>query len=263
VERSSGTGGYVLDGQRVARLKEQPEPNRYADSLTEDGRYRLLVEAVRDYAICMLDPMGILTSWNRGAARFKGYDASEIIGRHFSVFYTEEDKRTNLPQRALETAAREGICEHQGWRVRKDGTRFWAHVVIEPIRSDSGELVGFAKITRDLTEQKKAADALRRSEEQFRLLVQGVTDYAIYMLDPEGRITNWNAGAERLKGYKPRGNCRPKFCCLLSQGRSRTGYPKSQSADRRTGRPIRERGMAITKGWYAVLGERRHRSHSR
>ena len=151
----------------------------------------------------MLDPNGIVTSWNRGAIRFKGYQPDEIIGQHFSTFYTEEDKRSGLPQRALKIAAQEGMFENEGWRVRKDGTRFWAHVVIDPIRSQAGELVGFAKITRDLTERKRAAEALRRSEEQFRLLVQSVTDYAIYMLDPEGQITNWNSGAERLKGYGP------------------------------------------------------------
>lgn len=188
-------------------MREQSQPDRYADSLTEDGRYLLLVEAIHDYSIYLLDPNGIVTTWNRGAARIKGYEADEIIGQHFSVFYTEEDKAANWPQRALETAAREGAFERQTWRVRKDGTRFWAHVTIDPIRSESGELVGFAKITRDLTEQREAADSLRHSEEQFRLLIQGVTDYAIYMLDPEGRITNWNAGAERLKGDTAEQKC--------------------------------------------------------
>jgi PAS domain S-box-containing protein len=176
--------------------------NRDEASLTEDSRYRRLVESIRDYAIFMLDPQGIVTSWNQGAVRFKGYEAAEIIGQHFSIFYTEEDKKSGLPHGALEIAEREGIFENEAWRVRKDGTRFWAHVVIDPIRSDAGELVGFAKITRDLTERKNAAEALRRSEEQLSILIQGVTDYAIYMLDPEGRVTNWNAGAERLKGYK-------------------------------------------------------------
>ena len=151
----------------------------------------------------MLDPTGIVTSWNPGAQRFKGYAPAEIIGQHFSRFYSEEDRKAGLPARALETAAREGKFESEGWRVRKDGTRFWAYVVIDPIRGPSGEIVGFAKITRDLTERKEAEQALRQSEEQFRLLVQGVTDYAIYMLDKEGRVTNWNVGAQRIKGYLP------------------------------------------------------------
>ena len=168
-----------------------------------DARFRLLVEAVTDYAIYMLDPAGMVASWNPGAERFKGYRAEEILGQHFSRFYTEEDRRTGLPQRALETAAREDRFENEGWRVRKDGTRFWAHVVIDPVRDPDGQLIGFAKITRDLTEQKRARDALRQSEERFRLLVQGVADYAIYMLDPTGHVTNWNSGAHRIKGYLP------------------------------------------------------------
>jgi len=172
-------------------------------SLSEDMRYRLLIQSVTDYAIYMLDPDGTVTSWNPGAQRFKGYEASEIIGQHFSRFYTEEDRAVGLPERALRTAAEEGRFENEGWRVRQDGTRFWTHVVIDPVRTPSGKLIGFAKITRDLTERKRADDLLKRSEEQFRLLVQGVTDYAIFMLDPEGNVASWNAGAERIKGYAP------------------------------------------------------------
>jgi PAS domain S-box-containing protein len=172
-------------------------------ALEEAARYRILVEAVTDYAIYMLDPTGVVTSWNAGAQRFKGYTADEIIGEHFSRFYTEEDRARGLPATVLGIAAREGKFEAEGWRVRKDGSRFWAHVVVDPIRNSRGELTGFAKVTRDLTERKETMAALRRSEEQFRLLVQGVTDYAIYMLSPEGIITNWNAGAQRIKGYLP------------------------------------------------------------
>ncbi len=175
--------------------------DRHIASLTDEGRYRLLVEAVTDYAIYMLDASGIVTTWNPGAQRFKGYAANEIIGQHFSRFYTEEDRKTGLPSRALETAEREGKFEAEGWRVRKDGSRFWAYVVIDPIRDRAGQIIGFAKITRDLTERKAAEQVLHRSEEQFRLLVQGVSDYAIYLLDLEGNITSWNLGAQRIKGY--------------------------------------------------------------
>ena len=175
--------------------------DRNIASLTDEGRYRLLVEAVTDYAIYMLDASGIVTTWNPGAQRFKGYAANEIIGQHFSRFYTEDDRKTGLPSRALETAEREGKFEAEGWRVRKDGSRFWAYVVIDPIRDRSGQIIGFAKITRDLTERKAAEQVLHRSEEQFRLLVQGVSDYAIYLLDLEGNITSWNLGAQRIKGY--------------------------------------------------------------
>lgn len=123
--------------------------------MTDEGRYRLLIEAVTDYAIYMLDHTGIVTSWNPGAQRFTGYTAAEIIGQHFSRFYTEEDRKTGLPARALETAARDGKFETEGWRVRKDGSRLWAHVVIDAIRRD-GKIVGFAKITRDITERREA-----------------------------------------------------------------------------------------------------------
>jgi len=165
------------------------------------SRFELLVQSVTDYAIYMLDPDGVVASWNAGARRFKGYEPDEIIGKHFSRFYTDEERARGIPKLALETAAREGRFEAEGWRVRKDGSHFWANVVIDPIRSPDGTLVGFAKVTRDLTERRAADEELRRSEERFRLLVQSVTDYAIYMLDPQGRVSSWNAGAERFKGY--------------------------------------------------------------
>ena len=145
--------------------------DRYLASLTEDGRYRLLIEAVTDYAIYLLDPSGIVTTWNPGAQRFKGYTAGEIIGQHFSRFYTEQDQNAGLPNRALEIAKRDGKFEAEGWRVRKDGSKFWAYVVIDPIRDPSGEIIGYAKITRDLTERKEAEDKLEKARE-FSLQAQ-------------------------------------------------------------------------------------------
>ena len=165
------------------------------------NRFELLVQSVTDYAIYMLDPSGAIVSWNAGARRFKRYEADEIIGQHFSAFYTAEDRAAGVPARALATAEREGRFEAEGWRVRKDGTHFWANVVIDPIRNPTGTIIGFAKVTRDLTERRTTEAALKESEERFRLLVQSVTDYAIYMLDPVGTITSWNAGAQRFKGY--------------------------------------------------------------
>lgn len=165
-------------------------------------RYRLLIESITDYAIYMLDADGRVTSWNPGAERFKGYRAEEIIGEHFSRFYSAEDQAVGLPARALDAARREGRFEAEGWRVRKDGSRFWASVVIDPIKID-GRLIGFAKITRDLTERLDAQRALEQSQEQFRLLIEGVTDYAIYMLDTAGNVASWNTGAQRIKGYRP------------------------------------------------------------
>ena len=177
------------------------ELERSRDVAAGDERYRRLIEGITDYAIYMLDPAGRVTSWNPGAERFKGYSEAEILGEHFSRFYTDEDKAIDLPATALRTARDEGRFEREGWRVRKDRSRFWAHVVIDPLRDPDGKLIGYAKITRDLTERRDAEARLRESEEQLRLLVQGVTDYALYMLDREGRVSSWNAGAERIKGY--------------------------------------------------------------
>ena len=180
-------------------MQEQASPT----STIEDGRYRLLVYAITDYAIYMLDIDGHVVSWNPGATRFKGYSVAEILGRHLSTFYTDEDREAGLPWIALATAAREGRFEGEGWRVRKDGTRIWVNAVMDAIRTPDGELVGFAKITRDLTDKKRAEEDLRHSQEQFRLLVEGVTDYAIFMIDLDGFVTTWNARAERIKGYAP------------------------------------------------------------
>jgi len=170
--------------------------------ITEDP-FKLLVQSIVDYAIYMLDPTGVVTSWNAGAERIKGFQTDEIVGRHFSAFYTKEDQDSGKPQQVLDTARREGRFEGEGWRVRKDGSRFWASVVIDRINDEDGNLMGFAKITRDMTDKRQAQEALLEAERRFRMLVQGVTDYAIYMLDPDGRVTNWNAGAERIKGYTP------------------------------------------------------------
>src|ERR1700748_1929691 len=201
--------------------------NRFEAAQSSDGRYRILVEAITDYAIFMLDREGHVTSWNPGARRFKGYEADEIIGRHFSTFYTEAEKAQQFP--ALETAEAErtGRFEREGWRVRKDGTQFWAHVVIDAIRSPGGELVGFAKITRDLTERKAAEAKLRESEEQFRLLVEGGTDYAIYMLDVDGHVASWNAGAQRIKGYAPAEIIGRHFSSFYTEADRAAGLPRT------------------------------------
>jgi PAS domain S-box-containing protein len=164
--------------------------------------HRLLVESVQDYAIFALDPQGYILSWNAGAERFKGYTADEIIGKHFSIFYPRDLVAEGFPEFELRTAANTGRFEDEGWRLRKDGSRFWANVVITALRSKTGELLGFGKVTRDLTERREAEEALRISEERFRLLVEGVKDYAIFMLDPEGKVTTWNEGAERINGYR-------------------------------------------------------------
>ncbi|MGF6921204.1 hybrid sensor histidine kinase/response regulator [Paraburkholderia sp. 40] len=163
--------------------------------------YLSLVQAISDYAIFLLDAKGNIVSWNAGAQKLKGYAQSEIVGQHFSRFYTEEAVARGWPTYELEQAALTGRFEDEGWRVRKDGTMFWANVVITAIRNEKGEVTGFAKITRDLTAQREYLEALRQSEERFRLLVDSVKDYAIFMLDPQGFVVSWNSGAARIKGY--------------------------------------------------------------
>jgi PAS domain S-box-containing protein len=167
----------------------------------DEERFRLLIESVRDYAIFILDPSGIVATWNPGAARIKGYEPDEIIGRHFSVFYPEADVLAGKCDMELDIAAREGRFEDEGWRVRKDGSRLWANVVITALRDETGALTGFGKVTRDLTERKAAEERRRVEDQRFALLVSSVKDYALFILDPAGNVATWNTGAERIKGY--------------------------------------------------------------
>ncbi|MBA0035818.1 EAL domain-containing protein [Pantoea sp. BIGb0393] len=166
-----------------------------------DVMYRLLVQSVVDYAIYMLKPDGTVANWNAGAQRAKGYTPDEIVGKNFALFYSEDDRKNGAPQRGLAGATATGRFETEGWRYRKDGSAFWAHVVIDAIRDEYGELLGFAKITRDCTEQQEQQRKQREQEQRFRMLVEGVSDYAIYMLDLDGNVENWNVGAQRAKGY--------------------------------------------------------------
>lgn len=216
-----------------------------------EARHQLLVDAVTDYAIYMLDASGIVTSWNSGAERFKGYTAAEIVGRHFSTFYRSADREAGAPERALAIAASEGKFETEAWRVRKDGTEFFASVVIDAIRDPDGHLIGFAKITRDITESMRARQALLESERRFRILVQGVTDYAIFMLDPEGYVSNWNPGAERIKQYRADE--------IVGQHFSRFYTPE----DLEDGLPGRALNIARTEGKFEAEGWRLRKDGSR
>ena len=207
-------------------------------SLSEQERFQLLVNAVIDYAIYMLDPEGRITTWNPGAERFKGYTGDEIIGDHFSRFFSEEDRQADLPGRALRVAAREGRFEAEGWRIRKDGTRFWAHAILDAIRTPDGKLLGFAKITRDITSKREQERALFDSEQRFRMLVEGVKDYAIYMLDCDGRISNWNSGAQLIKGYSQEEIVGENFSRFYTED------------DRARGEPQRALQTALNEGKY-------------
>src|SRR3954471_3623148 len=169
--------------------------------LLASAEVNAVVGSVRDYAIFLLDREGTILSWNTGAQRIKGYTAEEIIGQKISRFYTPEDLARGRPWALLAEAVREGRVEDEGWRVRKDGTRFWADVVISAIPGPGGGVRGFVKVTRDLTERRKNDEQLRQSEERLRLMIGSVQEYAIFMLDPEGRVATWNTGATALKGY--------------------------------------------------------------
>jgi PAS domain S-box-containing protein len=205
--------------------------------------YQFLVEQTKDYALFVLDPSGRIMTWGAGGQRIKGYAADEIIGRHFSVFYTREAVERGWPAHELKLAATEGRFEDDGWRVRKDGSQFWANVIITALRDESGKLVGYSKITRDLTERRLTDEALRQTEERFRLLVDGVSDYAIYMLDPDGIVSSWNSGAERIKGYTSEEIIGKHFSRFFATQDIEAGKPWEELATaRRTGR-------AEDEGW--------------
>ena len=192
----SSANGAAVDAGPVA-------PGRAAAPGGLDAEaFRRLVEGARDYAIFMLNPDGVVISWNDGAERIKGYRADEIIGRHFSVFYTQEALDAGWPAEELRRARMLGRFEDEGWRVRKDGGLFWANVVITAIRDADGELRGYSKITRDLSERRRNERNLAESEENLRLLIEGVKDHAIFGLDATGRVRDWNAGAERVLGFR-------------------------------------------------------------
>src|SRR3954469_11728618 len=162
---------------------------------------RLLVESVIDYAIFMLDEEGRVATWNLGAEKIKGYTAAEIVGQHFSKFFPAEDVARGKPAEEMRQATELGRVEDEGWRVRKDGSRFWANVIITALRDPNGKLRGFGKVTRDLTARRETEERYRQAEERFHRLVDAVTDYAIYMLDADGNVATWNPGAQRIKGY--------------------------------------------------------------
>lgn len=211
--------------------------------LNEENTYRLLVDAIVDYAIAMLDIDGHISSWNSGAKRSTGYSADRIIGKHFACFYTDEDRLDGRPEKDLMTARAEGRFETEGWRVREDGALFWASVVIDPVRTDDGNLIGYAKVMRDLTERQRDKHRLRHSEEQFRRLVQSVEDYAIFMLDTQGLVSSWNSGAQRIKGYTDHE--------IIGQHFS-TFYTLDDRAQRQPERALRvaaETGRFENEGW--------------
>ncbi|WP_233801719.1 PAS domain-containing hybrid sensor histidine kinase/response regulator [Paraburkholderia sp. HP33-1] len=209
--------------------------------------YSSLVQAISDYAIFLLDATGHVVSWNAGAQKLKGYTESEIVGQHFSRFYTEEAVARGWPTYELEQATLTGRFEDEGWRVRKDGTTFWANVVITAVRNEAGTLTGFAKITRDLTAQRAYLEALRQSEERFRLLVDSVKDYAIFMLDPQGCVVSWNSGAARINGYTHDEIVGRHFSLFYVPGEAAAGKPARALAIARQIGTVEDEGWRVRK----------------
>ncbi|HYF43639.1 MAG TPA: PAS domain S-box protein [Ramlibacter sp.] len=221
-----------------------PAPSRQQLSdFTLQQRFQLLIDAVVDYGIFVLDPQGHIASWNTGAQKLKGYTRDEILGQHFSVFYPPEAVASGWPDEELRRARQLGRFEDEGWRVRKDGSRFWANVIITALFGNDGELVGFAKITRDLTERRRHEEELRASEERFRLLVGSVRDYAIFMLDAEGVVRSWNTGAQAIKGYSAAEVIGQHFSRFFTPQDREAGKPEAELAR------AREHGRAEDEGW--------------
>lgn len=224
----------------MAGMSAKPAPT--PEQITTD-RFRLLVDAVQDYGIFMLDTAGNVMSWNIGAQRIKQYRADEIIGRNFSTFYPPEAVAAGWPAEELRRAERDGRFEEEGWRIRKDGSRFWANVVITALRDENGQLAGFGKVTRDLTERRAHEEALRESEERFRFMIEGVRDYAIFMLSPDGVIESWNSGAQLIKGYSPSEVIGKHFSLFYRPEDLEAGKPQAEL------KAALEYGRAEEEGW--------------
>jgi PAS domain S-box-containing protein len=204
---------FLVENDQLAELEALKKA--HAELKLSEERYHRMVTEVQDYAIILLDEKGVICNWNRGAEKIKQYKESEIIGQPFQVFYLPGDRESGLPEKLLDEAVRTGRATHEGWRLRKDKTRFWGSIALTALHNDNNEIIGFSKVTRDLTERKLAEDqlneftdelkktneALRKSEERYQKMIAEIEDYAIILLNQEGFIENWNVGAQKIKGY--------------------------------------------------------------
>lgn len=238
--------------QRTSELIKRNENLRQSEE-----RYHRMISEVQDYAIILLDESGFIENWNKGAEQIKGYKAEEAIGKNFSIFYTEEDRKNKLPQQLLERARVEGKALHEGWRLKKDGSKFWGSIVITGIHNEQGDVIGFSKVTRDLSEKKrtetelqakneellKRNEELRRSEERYHRMVSEVQDYAIILLSEDGTIENWNKGAEQIKGYKAEEIIGKNFSIFYTEEDLKNNLPQ-QLIQR-----ARQEGKANHEGW--------------
>ena len=238
-----------LESKVVERNAELAKSN--SQLKISEERFRMIVDGVSSHAIIILDPQGIILRWNPGAERIKGYKAEEIVGQHFSRFYTAEDIASGKPQRGLDYAIAHGRFEEEGLRVRKDGSLFWASIAISPLFDNSPEPIGFVKFTQDITERKSTEEALRASETTRRLLIEGISDYAIFMLDSSGIIVTWNAGAEQIDGYPADEIIGRHYSCLFT--------PESIAE----GKPEKELELAAAEGRADIEGWRIRKNGSR
>jgi PAS domain S-box-containing protein len=249
------TKSKVAEEQSTIRAQQLQESNE--ELRRSEDKYHKMISEIPDYAIILLDNEGTILDWNKGAERIKQYKASEIIGRNFRTFYTKEDREAKLPESLLEIARREGSLHREGWRVRKDGTRFWGSISIITLHDSQGEVLGFSKVTRDLTERKQVEDrlnsasealrqsneALIQSEERYHKMIAEVKDYAILMLDKEGKIMNWNAGAQQIKGYTSQEAIGKNFKIFYSSVDIEAGLPDRLLVIAST------EGRALHEGW--------------
>lgn len=264
-ERNEVSGYLKLTRDLTERKIAEDKLSNFVEQLTlkneelkqSEQRYHKMVSEVSDYVIILLDKTGKILDWNKGAEKIKGYKPAEIIGKNFKQFYTTEDREKKVPESLLVQAKRNGSATHEGWRIRKDGTRFWGSVAITALHDDNGDVFGFSKVTRDLTDRKIAEDRLnniaeelkykneelRQSEERYYRMISEVRDYAIILLDTQGNIQNWNAGAEQIKGYKREEIVGKNFEQFYQESDRKAGFPKQLL------REAAEKGRVLHEGW--------------
>lgn len=248
----------MLESVDPAHMKSsQAEIQKKDKSVLQEEHFHRFVAEVEDYSIILLDTSGKVVSWNKGAEKIKLYAADEILGRHFMIFYPKEDRDAQAPERLLQIARNEGKANQEGWRIRKDGTRFWGSISITAIHDDEGNVNGFLKLTRDLTERKKADDTysnyveqlkirneeLRKSEEQYHKMFSEVSDYVIILLGKDGKVLDWNKGAERIKGYKADEIVGKSFRLFYTKEDKESGLPDKLLAH------ATEHGSIVHEGW--------------
>ena len=235
--------------------------------------YQRLVDAATDHAITMLDPEGRILSWNAGAELMTGYSAQEVLGQSCGMFYCTDARVRGEHREELETARRHGRLELEGWRLRRDGTRFWADIVLTRLDAPDGTVEGFCKVTRDLTERRRQQELSRISEERFRLLVESVRDYAIFMLNPDGTVASWNAGAAKNTGYEASEILGKHFAIFYPPDRVQSGWPDEELRNALRDGRFEDEGWRIRKDgsrfWASVIitavydAEGRHRGFAK